>query len=388
VAQTIELGQAKVSPDQSPAGSPSKVSAIHALRGVAALLVVWSHLSGFWLLSNGQTSIAQSLWQDWIVTPFHVYQNAGHLGVVLFFLISGYVITLASLRETRAQFAIKRIMRIAPALVVAVLVSGALLALAYATSTNLIGVNGGSPLHWIESLVLVDGFFPGGFVIDVTWTLVVEVVFYLMTFAFLSISKVTPLKATWLMAGVWVVLSVISLNVGFISSRGNGWAAFYVAFLLVGRLIFLAQRRLIAYVDGAILVAVVLTLYMLFVERAQPGFLLAPGGWKGIEPLVAYVTALLAFLALLRWNPARLFRPFRFFGDISYSLYLLHLPVGITVLNLLFLAHVPNDLNVVVAIAVAIAVAYLSYRFVERPSQRWARAILKKIGTRGASAKN
>jgi len=363
-------------------GPIARVSSIHALRGVAALLVVWSHLSGFWLLTNHQTSVVQNLWQGWVVTPFHVYQNGGHLGVVLFFLISGYVITLASLRESRIQFAVKRVMRIVPALVVALAVSALLLVLARVTSTDLIGVNGGSPLHWIESIFLLDGFFSGGFVIDVTWTLVVEVVFYLLTFLFLVQSKVSPLKATWMMAGIWVVLSVVSLNVPFISTGGNAWAAFYVAFLLVGRLIFLARQEIVSWVDAVILSSAVLTLYLLFVERSQPGFLLAPGGWKGIEPVVTYVVALLVFLALLRWNPVRLLQPFRFFGDISYSLYLLHLPVGITVLNLLFLMNVPNDISVAIAIAVAIGAAYLSFRFVERPSQNWARAILSRVGHR------
>jgi peptidoglycan/LPS O-acetylase OafA/YrhL len=47
----------------------------------------------------------------------------GAFGVVLFFLISGYVVTLALFRETPRQFAIRRFFRIYPAFTVALLVS-------------------------------------------------------------------------------------------------------------------------------------------------------------------------------------------------------------------------------------------------------------------------
>lgn len=87
-----------------PAGIPvagaarERFAFIHGLRGIAALLVVWSHLSGFWLLEHGKTSALQDLWYQFVARPFTLYQNGGHLGVVLFFLISGYIITHASAR--------------------------------------------------------------------------------------------------------------------------------------------------------------------------------------------------------------------------------------------------------------------------------------------------
>jgi peptidoglycan/LPS O-acetylase OafA/YrhL len=356
-----------------------RVAFIQALRGIAALLVVWSHLSGFWLLTNNKQSALQNVWYEWVVAPFHIFQNGGHLGVVLFFLISGYIITHTSLRETRLEFAVKRVMRILPALVVALVISWLMLMVAAATGTDLLGIHGGSFLRWLSGAVLLDGFLPGGFVLDVTWTLVVEIIFYVITFALLSRSKRSPLSTTWIMAGIWVVLSVVSINVPQIAAHANGWASFYVGFLLIGRLIYLAQRRLIPVFDGVLLGSLLFVLYGLFVERVSPGYLLAPGGYKGLEPLVTYFIAFVAFLALMRWNPARAVPPFGFLGDISYSLYLLHLPIGITVLNLLALVHVPEAPNTVIAILVSIGVSWLSFRLIERPSQRWARSILRRL---------
>lgn len=359
---------------------------IHILRGVAAMLVVWSHLSGFWLLSNGKVSALQDIWYQLIARPFHVFQNGGHLGVVLFFLISGYIITHTSLRETARTFAVRRVLRIFPPLIVATVIAGLLLLVAQATGTNLLGINGGGPWHWISGGFLLDGFFAEGRVIDVTWTLVVEILFYALTLALLVLSRARPVLGTWIMTGAWAALWVISLNIGGALGQNTG-PALYVGFLILGRVIYLWQRGFFRPLDGALAASSIVVLYLVFAETADPGFLLAPGGWVGLEPIVTYAYALIIFLGFLALAPKRAVQPFAFLGDISYSLYLLHLPVGITVLNLLDLVGVPETVNTIVAIAVSVGVSWLSYRFVERPTQSLARRLTRKRGVQDTQEK-
>ena len=352
---------------------------IQALRGIAALLVVWSHLSGFWLQETGNMSALQYVWEHWVVEPFHIFQNGGHLGVVIFFLISGYIITHTSLRETRRDFAIKRVLRIFPALAVATLVCWLLLFVARATHTTLFGINDGGVLHWLSGLVLVDGFLPGGRVLDVTWTLIVEVGFYALTLVLLGISRRRPLVSVWIMIAVWSALSMVSLNNDFLRNGANSGVFIYLGFLILGRIIYLWHRKLIALPDALVTGVLTAVLYLVFIETFQPDFLLAPGGWKGYEPVVSYVFAVLIFFAFLRWSPKKLIWPFGMLGDISYSLYLLHLPIGITVLNLLDLAHVPATIGVIVAILVSIGVSWVSWRWIERPTQALARRWTRRI---------
>ena len=357
---------------------------IHILRGVAAIIVVWSHLSGFWLLTNGKVSFLQDLWYQFVARPFHVFQNGGHLGVILFFLISGYIITHTSLRETVRTFTIRRVLRIFPPLIVATIVAFLLWLVARASGTDLIGINGGSVWHWLSGGVLLDGFSPEGRVIDVTWTLVVEILFYAITLALLVLSRSRAVLATWIMIGAWAALWVLSLNFGG-SIGANTAPTLYLGFLVLGRIIYLWQRGSFGHLDGAIAASLVAVLYLVFAETAEPGFLLAPGGWVGLEPVVTYAYALIIFLAFLRLAPKRAVQPFAFLGDISYSLYLLHLPVGITVLNLLDLAGVPETVNTVIAIVVSVAVSWVSYRFVERPTQSLARRLTRKRGVQPSS---
>jgi peptidoglycan/LPS O-acetylase OafA/YrhL len=65
-------------------------------------------------------------------------------------------------------------------------------------------------------------------------------------------------------------------------------------------------------------------------------------------------------------------------GELSYSLYLLHIPVGLHVIGLLSRLPFAGSYLVVidlVAIAAAIVASAIFFRWIEGPSQRWSSAI-------------
>ena len=361
--------------DGRAGAAPERYVFVHGLRGIAALIVVWSHLSGFWLMETARTSVLQDAWSRWVVRPFHVFQNGGHLGVVLFFLISGFIITHSSLREDRQAFLVKRSFRIFPPLCFALAVCAVMLAVATRTGTVLHGVRDPGATSWALGAFVLDGFVPEGRVLEVTWTLVIELVFYTMTFALIPLSRTAPLRATWIMTGAWAVLTVLFMEIPALATTANAFTPVYVGFLLVGRLTYLAHRGLARRSEALVLGVLVLAAYATFQETLQPGFLLTPGGWSGVEPALTYVYALVAFFALMLAAPRHLVAPLRFLGDVSYSLYLLHIPVGITVLNLL---AAPDSISTVVAIAASLAASALAYRLVEVPAQNAGRALLRR----------
>lgn len=360
---------------------PARVSAdkhqiafIQILRGAAALIVVWSHLSGFWLFANNEQWSVQNLFQVWIVVPFHIFQNGGHLGVVLFFLISGYIITHAALRETKISFIVKRIFRIFPALMAALAVTWLMLLLAHKEGFALPGIHdGGTAFQWGAAVFMLDGFIPGARILGTTWTLVVELVFYALTLLVLDRSRIKPLTASFIMLGLWMVLSVVAKNV---TMGDNNIMVPMVGFLIAGRAIYLAQQGFISHYYATLLIIAALGGYVLFSEAMAPGQLFKPGGWGGVEPVVSDGIALFVFFALMKAPIARVWAPFNFFGNISYSLYLLHLPVGMTVLNVLHNAGVNFSVCFFAAVLSSILVSYLSYLYVEKPTQRLARFVL------------
>jgi peptidoglycan/LPS O-acetylase OafA/YrhL len=60
-----------------------------------------------------------------------------------------------------------------------------------------------------------------------------------------------------------------------------------------------------------------------------------------------------------------------FFGEISYSLYLVHQEVGYSLLHLGSTLGLPDDLSLSLVLMIVIAIARVINKFVERPAQRW-----------------
>ena len=354
-----------------------QISSVHVLRGVAALLVVWSHLSAYWLFVVGEASAIQDAWTSVIAGPLHVYQNGGYLGVVLFFLISGYIVTHASMSESRRSYVVKRLLRIFPALFSSLVVLWALMHLMPALGYPLLAFQGGPADRWLQSLLLVDFFTPGPRVLSVTWTLAIELLFYLLVLAAIGRQRVHPLATTVAMGMVWAVGSwaITRSTAGDVPTPESQGIVILVGVLLVGRCIYLVHSNRANRPASTALAVALGVLVGFFQDVQNPGFLLERAGTAG-EPLVTYALALALFVGMLAWAPARAIQPFAWLGDISYSLYLLHVPVGFATLGVLHRFDVPNSLATLVAIAVSLLAAHVSYRLVERPSQRAARRIL------------
>ena len=68
-------------------------------------------------------------------------------------------------------------------------------------------------------------------------------------------------------------------------------------------------------------------------------------------------------------------------GEVSYSVYLLHIPIGLNVIG--FLSRLPYSGSYiavidVIAVAAVIAASMVFYRWIEDPSQKWSSSIKMK----------
>jgi len=330
------------------------------------MLVVYDHLIAVFLDRTGRTWLPLTWMRTYVTQPLGIIQDFGFLGVAIFFLISGFIITHVAQREDRFTFAVKRLGRIYPPLFSAIfliivfeLLSGhSLLSLGdYLWSLTLLN-------YWRIPQVVVSG---------VAWTLVIEVIYYALVFAVLPILRDRPAL------GYTLQLLIVGLVIRFARSFGDEFflasaSVAYLPYLLHGSLAyFLWKKRISPALFGLLgLATYLLSIYGIMTILTD--FYAASNSYS-INFLYAYA---IFGVSLLLNDHVKLGRITAFLANISYSLYLVHGTVGFYVLAKLT-PHVNYAVALVVATAVALGTAYLSWRFVEVPSQSLTRRFLKWI---------
>jgi peptidoglycan/LPS O-acetylase OafA/YrhL len=305
---------------------------------------------------------------------------AGFLGVDVFFVISGYLITGILLDELRSgSFSIlafyeRRIRRIIPALAVMLAATSlAALVVLFPEDLKTFAKTMAAAILFVSNLFLADnsGYFGGNAhdnPLTHTWSLAVEEQFYILL----------PL-ALWLLWRFRLVLPGLVLVFGLslasavILAPRDPASAFYLPHfrfweLLAGSLIAFARTRAappaaIAPAAGVIgLAAIIASLTLLGQSRAG-----VPGLWT----LPAVLGSALLIWSGARPTPAaRLLatRPLVGLGLVSYSLYLWHWPVFVLYRHATARPATSAELALLILLSLLLAAA--SWRFVERPFRK------------------
>jgi peptidoglycan/LPS O-acetylase OafA/YrhL len=353
---------------------------IALMRALAALAVVYDHLVGIWFERSGATWRPAQFLDTWLFEPFHIMAHGGALAVAVFFLVSGFVIVYVGERESRRSFAIRRALRIFPPLWVSILLLlGAHLALAafggangvqeYAVAKVLSSPN---PLQYIAAAMTLVNYIIGTPPVNgVAWTLIIEVMFYAVVFTLLPVLRTRPRTAIVAAVAMLAGLQVIAKANGVVFLIAVN--SVYVCYLFLGSLIYLrwagriGNRFLLA---GSVAFAA-LFLHGLRAYVVQPPFTFTDYG-------VSYTYAWLIFVGIVLLNERiRLGAVTDFFSRISYSLYLNHGGLGLLALAVL-VPRLGYSISLMLAFAMVVGISTLSHRWVEVPSQRWARRLTAK----------
>lgn len=288
--------------------------------------------------------------------------RGGAIGVSVFFVLSGYLITSILLREGMftvpniARFIVRRILRIYPlyvvqialALVVIGLFQSDKLAVALDAVPGLLTFVGG-PSDWL------------GYSFGVLWTLAVEFWFYVTFPFFLWAANAVGRPVLFIVGGI--LISLIAKAVPF----GGEVLAYYDQFLL-GALCAIAVQRQhfpwFASVPGAFVASIVAI--VVIAQIPYPGSRNAI--WYCESLATAAVTALAILSGAVQAQGIRL-PVVAYLGRISYSVYLMHAVLLDALVFALpvarkfpyFLASIP------LFVIAAVAFSALTYRYVERP---------------------
>lgn len=355
-------------------GQSSRIAFAHGLRGLAALSVLLSHYTQhFW--TNRPTAAAFLGAPAWdgpapAVLALHAALPpgfAGHFGVAVFFLISGFVVPLSLVGRGRAGFALGRALRIWPTYAAGFAVTTAAVWVCARHFGNPVPFG---PVQWLAHLAFLQDVFGLGTIDGISWTLAIEVRFYLLCLLIapaLRAGRVRPLLATGLaLTGLAALAGTVPWGPrGQVAFEELALSAQMITFMLVGT-VFAARHRGTAG-QGACLGAgaALLALFALQWAGGIMGFQTLPG-------LTAYGCALLLFggLFLLRHRIRRVPAPLDALARVSYPLYVVHAVAGYAVLRLLLEAGTPPGAAILATTSLALAAAALLHALVEVPTQR------------------
>ena len=312
-----------------------------------------------------------------IVTLYHfdvVGFSGGYIGVDIFFVISGYLITSIIVDElhqgtfTLRSFYARRIRRILPALLAVTLCSipFAMVILVprdledFGQSVISVGFFFQNFLFYSES-----GYFGGPAELKPllhTWSLAVEEQFYLL-FPLLCLLLAKFKVQYW-----WVFSLLLFASLGFAEwfVRVDANGAFYLLpsrwwELMLGSLIALLPRQSIPLKTILSLIGIALILFALVQFDQATRF-------PGLRALLPCIGTGLLIVSLRSGNglmPLFTLKPLVALGLISYSLYLWHFPIAAFARRLLGRDFVVVEQIVLIGLSVALAV--LSWRFIEQP---------------------
>lgn len=369
---------------------------LEGLRVVAAVLVVFFHASlmfypsHFYGLGSADALTQNMRFEDNIYNSPFAGLLSGTFAVGIFFVLSGFVLSIGYFTKKDQQIvkrlASSRYLRLMIPAFVSVMI--AWFCVATGLSNHLASVIASSHSGWLgHTWSFAPDFFDalyqgtiGIFVSQnvhynpVLWTINVEMIGSFIVFGTLLLFANS--KHRWIVYALLIIFTAKTWLLGFVI--GMGLADLYANRKLTAK--FLESK----FVYILPVVAVILGGFPA-TEATNPIYkaLLIPGFfYEQNRSLIITVGAALLVLSVLvipRINAFFAHRAISGFGKYTYSLYLVHLPVLLTVGAIAFVLAEPIGFNKAVAIAVVAAWAvlipmtYLFEKYVDAPSIRLAK---------------
>ncbi len=364
---------------------------LDGLRGVAALVVVFHH-SLLTLPSIAEyptvPPLGSLVW--WIeVSPLKIF-SAGAEAVLVFFVLSGFVLVLPVLRLRHydwVSYYFRRSIRLYLPVVASIALAAVIILL-----TQRVAFGNGSA--WVSAWSIpaptpgifaqaLDIFETGNLVNNPLWTLRWEIIFSLALPLFAYGAMM--LRRWWLLAIAGVLLVV------FVGVLKNVAVFQYLPVFLAGSLLAVNAERLSLWSEqirgrrwvSPAWCALLLGGFALLIARWMCASI---GAIPYLIPLLtalSFVGAVIVVAVAFLWHPfatVLTIAPSRWLGRVSFSLYLVHVPIIIASANLFGADH--RLLALAVSVPVSLVVAELFARFVEAPAHR----LSKRVG-RGVSAR-
>jgi peptidoglycan/LPS O-acetylase OafA/YrhL len=312
-----------------------RIDFLEGVRGIAALMVVLQHL------------LADEFpgFRSWT----HQHVDLGRVGVVAFFLVSGYVIPLSLAGQSLRTFALRRFFRLFPVYWVAL---AAYVTLEFATVRHPVGGPG-----MVLNVLMVQGMVGVVSVLPPAWTLSIELIFYLQSAAAKAGHRLdAAVHAGWVWLALYLLLDLGERVTGRDLPTTLPMLLFVAA---LGHALHLRDR------SGARVWLALLGAGILVVPAGAYLGVDGGGEWPPLTYSLSFLVGLAFFLTCYALRRRTVARPLVFLGAISYAVYLFH-PTVIELLGRVAFGSGP--VFIAVALLATVLVAWVTHRWLEQPS--------------------
>jgi peptidoglycan/LPS O-acetylase OafA/YrhL len=366
----------------------SRYAELDALRGIAAVAVVlWHFVCATYTITVPGT-------KSFVLTLYFLVH--GRAAVILFFILSGFVLSLPFFREPRpgyGGFVVRRICRIY--LPYVVLIACTILVRTFVALEKIPDLSDwfndycGDPFSLktaLEHLFLIGNIHSYVYNNPV-WSLIHEMrISLLFPLLFLFVLRVKPIFS---ILTCFLLSEIALLNEVFGWETSNGWETGYfytlqaASFFIVGILLARHREHIVRWFGSLkkwkkiilLIVSCILFRFSMEIWLANKKLLLISdyGSVIGACGLMVMALGSMKAAALLK-------RPFfKFFGNISYSMYLNHITMLYLTIFLLY-NYLPIPVILLVYLVSVIIFSFVTWKIIELPSIALGRVLSNRHG--------
>jgi len=357
--------------------SSERIDVLDGLRGVAVIAVIGFHYFSRWTLPLNTTNLYP---YGAALASFPLFRF-GYLGVHLFFLVSGFVISLTLTRcETSREFFIRRFARLFPAMVLA---ASATFVIVQVLPPHFFSLKA---RDFLPSLTFTDPYvyklllgFDCEFIDGAYWSLFVEVRFYVWAaLVYFCASRSMFLRNSALLMNA--SMAVLLLEIMAVRAPGLGIADLLL-FPEFAPWLFSGVAFFFIWKDRLNVTAWVMVIEGLTVNVSRSLSVVGGVEWMFVLGTYALFVAFALHVNALRFLGTHWLTRV---GAASYTLYLLHQKIGVTTIaSVAASLGVTGRISLLIALFVAggLAVASIAiYDLYEVPTRRyitrWGRQVL------------
>ena len=379
--------------DSSSRHKHVQFAGLDILRFLSALMVMCYHI-GLWCFIEPDTSIGTShgafgkTLDNEALLPFASF---GWIGVPIFFVISGFVISYTANGASVSGYIKSRLVRLLPAIWICASITASIDLFAGLHPENVVAAA-------YRSALLLDPFGP--WIDGVYWTLPVEVSFYALVLLFLVSNGMNRIERVFTLLGLvsstaWIFhyslyhIEALYAFLGvdaprlrisveaLLSSRLSELALLsYGCFFATGLILWAATRR--GFTGARLAVLAFLSIGSL-ANIAAEAKLTETVSTPVLAPMAIYLCALLFIIVSVKFNQYFPRRYIREIGLATYPLYLLHNVVGAFLFGHILLPNIPLRAASYLSALACLLIVFLIIRPLERRLQNQFRIALAAL---------